>query len=221
VTRAPAARARRAAGGRPARASRGGAPAPRNAVREIAIYFGRFREFGRDDWLVYVAWVGLMLGLVVSTGGLLVLGHAHGVRWPASAWMVPIGASVFTLAIAVDTIGHRTVYKEILRGAEGLVHHVTIFCGIGSCVLLCAALRLRDAVWIPAAILTLLSFVYSLIDEAFHWKRYASADSDRVEMWSHAFILLGHGVMMTGWWLFFRLGYPGVERTLSLLSGSG
>lgn len=186
-------------------------------LREVAVYFGRFRLFEREDWLVYVAWVGLMMGLVLSTGGFLAIGRAHGVRFPAEAFMVPFGAAIFTLAIAVDTIGHRTVYKEVLRGAEGLVHHVTIFCGIGSCVLLCAAYQARSTFWIPAMVLTVLSFVYSLVDEVFHWRRYETGVSDRVEMWSHAFILIGHGTMMLGWWRWFFLGYPGVAETLAVV----
>lgn len=187
---------------------------------DLAIYFGRFREFQREDWLVYIAWVGLMLGLTFSTGGFLLVGATHGVRFPAEAWLVPIGAAIFALAISIDTIGHRTVYKEVLKGAEGLVHHVTIVCGIGSCVLLCAAYSHPATFWIPAMVLTVLSFVYSLVDEAFHWTRYAKKNSDRVEMWSHALILIGHGTMMVGWWRWFFLGYPGVAQTVSLLSGT-
>lgn len=187
---------------------------------DIAIYFGRLREFKRDDWLVYIAWVGLMVGLCASTGGFLLFGAVRGVRYPGEAWLVPIGAFLFAIAISIDTIGHRTVYKEVLKGAEGLVHHVTIFCGIGSCILLCAAWRNPGAFWIPAMVLTVLSFIYSLIDEAFHWTRYTKKDSDKVEMWSHALILIGHGTMMLGWWRWFFLGYAGVNETVALLAGS-
>jgi hypothetical protein len=187
---------------------------------DLATYFGRFREFEREDWLVYVAWVGLMLGLCFSTGGFLAFGSMHGVSYPGEAWLVPIGAAIFAIAIAIDTIGHRTVYKEVLKGAEGLVHHVTIVCGIGSCILLCAAYSHPASLWIPAMVLTVLSFVYSLVDEAFHWTRYAKKNSDRVEMWSHALILIGHGTMMVGWWRWFFLGYPGVSQTVRLLSGT-
>ncbi len=93
---------------------------------QLAIYVGRIREFDRTDWLVYLSWVGMMLGLVVSTGGFLLAGHLHGVSWPAEAITVPIGAAIFAIAIAIDTIGHRTIYKEVLRGGEQLVHHITI-----------------------------------------------------------------------------------------------
>lgn len=186
---------------------------------EVATYASRIRDFGREDWLVYVGWVGLMLGLVASTGGFLLFGHLHGVRYPEEAWMVPAGALIFAVAIAFDTIGHRTIYRADIARAEGLVHGITIFCGIGSCVLLCAAYAHPRALWIPAMVLTVLSFVYSLIDEAFHWHRYWTKKSDRVEMWSHLFIFVGHGIMMIGWWTCFFRGYPGVAETVRAMSG--
>jgi hypothetical protein len=184
---------------------------------ELAVYVGRVREFRRVDWAVYVAWVGLMLGLCASTGGFLVFGALRGARFPEEAWLVPLGAVVFTASIAIDTIGHRTVYKAAIEGAEGLVHAITIFAGIGSCVLLCAAYSHPGAFWIPAMVLTVLSLVYSLVDEAFHWRRYVSASADRVEMWSHVGILVGHATMMLGWWTWFFRGYGGVTETLSRL----
>ncbi|MBL9019942.1 MAG: hypothetical protein JNL83_37500 [Myxococcales bacterium] len=180
----------------------------------LAIYVGRIREFTRTDWLVYLAWVGMMLGLVLSTGGFLLAGHMHGVTWPTEAWLVPAGALVFTIAIAIDTIGHRTVYKEVLRGGEQLVHHVTIACGVSSVVLLVLAYE-HPVLAIPAGVLTVLSFIYSLIDEAFHWRRYTSHRSDPVEMWSHVGIFVGHGIMMAAWWRCYQLGYPGVRETLA------
>jgi hypothetical protein len=176
---------------------------------------GRIREFKRVDWLVYVGWVGLMCGLVLATGGFLAVGRLRGAEFPAEAWLVPIGSAVFAVSIAIDTIGHRTVYRQEIEGAEGLVHGITIFCGIASCVLLCAAYSHRRALWIPALVLTLLAFVYSLVDEAFHWRRYVRKHSDRIEMWSHVGILSGHAVMMIGWWVWFASGYRGVAETLA------
>ena len=76
--------------------------------------------------------------------------------------------------------------------------------------------RTRSA--IPALVLTVLSFIYSLVDEALHWRRYLAAQSDVVEMWSHVFILIGHGMMMAGWWLWYSRGYPGVAETLAALT---
>lgn len=190
-------------------------------VSEFGVYVGRIRQFEREDWLVYVGWVGLMLGLFGSTLGFLWFGHAHGARFPDEAWLVPVGTALFAVSIAVDTIGHRTVYKHEIARAEGLVHGITIFCGISSTVALCAAYHHRELLWIPALVLTVLSFVYSLVDEVFHWHRYANSASDRVEMWSHVGILLGHAVMMLGWWTWFWKGYPGVDATLDALAGKG
>lgn len=184
---------------------------------ELQVYFGRFKLFTTRDWVVYVVWVGLMLGLMASTGGFLFVGSMNGAVFPAEAFMVPFGAAIFALAISVDTIGHRTVYKEILKGGEALVHHIIIFAGIGSCVLLCAAYPARPLFAIPAMVLTVLSFIYSLVDEVMHWRRYLTQKSDVVEMWSHVFILVGHGIMMVGWWRWYALGYGGVARTLQVL----
>jgi len=187
-------------------------------MAELFVYVGRIREFRPIDWLVYLSWVGMLLGLTIATGGFLLVGHHHGVGFPASAWCVPGGAAIFTLAVAIDTIGHRTIYKEVLRGGEQLVHHVTIVCGIASVVLLVLAHGVAGA-WVPAMVFTALSIIYSLVDEVFHWRRYVSANADRVEMWSHLFILTGHGTMMLGWWLWWDGGYLGVDATLRVLGG--
>lgn len=183
----------------------------------LGVYVGRIRQFRRDDWLVYAAWVGTMLGLCLTSGGFLLVGRAAGVRFPVEAWLVPLGAVVFTVAIAIDTIGHRTIYKQALAGGEALVHRITIFAGAGSCVLLCAAYPRQSGFALPALVLTIVSFVYSLVDEALHWRRYLTRQSDVVEMWSHVFILVGHGTMMAGWWSWYVLGYPGVAPTLTAL----
>jgi hypothetical protein len=186
--------------------------------RELLIYVGRARQFDATDWILYVGWVGLMLGLVGATGGFLWVGHNAGVEFPAEAFCVPAGALLFSLSIAIDSIGHRTIYKSEIQAGEGLVHGITILCGIASCVALCLAYSLR-AFWVVAMVLTVLSFVYSMVDEWFHWRRYLSRHSDRVEMWSHVGILTGHGSMMLGWWAWYFQGYPGVARTVELITG--
>jgi hypothetical protein len=188
-------------------------------VHEVRVYVGRVREFSRRDWLAYGAWVGLMFGLFVATGGFLVTGALHGVAFPQEAWLVPVGAAMFTLAIAIDTIGHRTIYRQALAGGEALVHQITSAMGIGSCVLLCAAYPQRSGFAVPALVLTVLSIIYSLIDEAFHWRRYVRHQTDRVEMWSHVLIFVGHLTMMIAWWRCYQLGYPGVAETLAVLGG--
>ncbi len=76
---------------------------------ELSIYLGRVGEFSRRDWWLYLTWVGLILGLVGATGGFLLVGHLHGVSFPAEAWLVPAGAAVFAVAISVDTVGHLTI----------------------------------------------------------------------------------------------------------------
>lgn len=187
-------------------------------VNKLSVYVGRIREFDRNDWIVYISWIGMMLGLVFSTGGFWLLGHLHDAPWPAEAVMVPIGAIVFTVSIAIDTIGHRTIYKEVLKGGEQLVHHITIVCGVASCVLLVLAYD-HPAMAVPAMVFTVLSFVYSLVDEAFHWRRYVSDKADTVEMWSHVGIFIGHLTMMIAWWRCYQLGYPGVKETLAALGG--
>lgn len=182
------------------------------------IYVGRVQEFSVKDWWVYAGWVGLMTGLVISTGGFVWFGHAHGAPLPSEAFWVPLGALVFTISIAIDTIGHRTIYKPEIQLAEGLVHGITIFCGISSCILLTAAYQFRSTLWIPALVLTFLSFLYSLVDEAFHWRRYVMKKSDPVEMACHVGILTGHLIMMTAWWFWFSTGYQGVAETLRAMA---
>jgi hypothetical protein len=183
-------------------------------VTAFAIYVGRIRQFERVDWLVYASWVGLMLGLCAVTGAFVLVGRHAGAPLPPEAALVPLGALVFSGAISLDTIGHRTIYKEVLRGGEALVHHVIIGLGIASCVLLAAAFRGGAVYGVPALVLTVLSFIYSLVDEVMHWRRYLNQKSDVVEMWSHVFILIGHGTMMTGWWIWYARGYQGVAETL-------
>ena len=184
---------------------------------ELAIYVGRVREFNRRDWLAYGLWIGTIFGLHAVTAGFLLLGRSHGVSFPAEAYLIPIGALMFTVAIAVDTIGHRTIYRKALEGGEGLVHQITIAMGVLSVVALVLAYQHRVFV-IPAIVFTALSVIYSLVDEVFHWRRYATSQADRVEMWSHVLILTGHGIMMVAWWWFYAMGYPGVRETLEKMS---
>lgn len=189
----------------------------RTFIKDTIHYAGRIRSFSKEDWKVYFAWVGLMLGLFGSVTGFLIFGWLNGVQYPLYVWNVPIGIFIFVGAIAFDTIGHRTAYKEALKKGEDLVHHITIFAGITSTLLLCLAYNHREFLRIPALVFLALSVFYSVIDEAMHWFRYTSGNSDRIEMWSHFFIFVGHLIMVVGWWVWFESGYPGVSETLSLL----
>jgi hypothetical protein len=186
-------------------------------MQETLAYANQARAFDAKDWLAYAAWVGLMLGLLFSVSGFLAIGATNGVSYPEYVWNVPGGTAVFVLAIAFDTIGHRTTYKDELAKGEALVHQITIFAGIASVVCLCLAYAHPGAMRIPAITFTALSVIYSLIDEAMHWRRYLSLKCDRVESWSHFFIFVGHLTMMLGWWTWFEDGYPGVRETLGHL----
>lgn len=189
-----------------------------NFLKETYTYALRVRSFNRWDWMSYVAWVGLMSGLLLATGGFVLYGHLSGVVFPSYVWNLPIGTAIFVGAIAFDTIGHRTVYKEELKKGEALVHHITIFAGITSCLLLCLAYHYPGALAIPSYVMVGLSIFYSVIDEALHWRRYLNGYSDRVEMWSHFFIFVGHLLMILTWCHWFREGYPGVGEVLRTLS---
>lgn len=184
-------------------------------AQETWVYASRVREFSKTDWLVYAIWVGMMYGLFFVVSGFLWMGARAGVSYPAYVWNIPVGIFIFSTAISFDTIGHRTVYKAYLQKAEALVHHITIFAGISSTVLLCLAYTWPVALRIPTLVLVALSIVYSLIDEALHWHRYMTRHSDRVEMWSHFFIFVGHLIMILAWWQWFEAGYPGVAETLA------
>jgi hypothetical protein len=179
------------------------------------VYASRVKFFSRKDWLIYLAWVGLMYGIFAAVTGFLLIGAHAGVIYPAFVWNVPLGIFIFSSAIAFDTIGHRTVYKEYLAKCEALVHHITIFAGITSTIVLCLAYHWPNFLRIPAFVLIALSVVYSIIDEAMHWHRYMTQNSDRVEMWSHFFIFVGHLIMVIAWWQWFSEGYPGVKETVA------
>lgn len=189
----------------------------RSFAGDVWHYGRRMVLFRRDDWVVYVVWIGLMLGLFGAVTTFLLVGHFHGVTYPPYVWNVPIGIFIFSAAIAFDTIGHRTAYKAALQEGEALVHHITIFAGITSVLLLCLAYENREFLRIPALVLTALSVFYSGIDEWMHWTRFQRGKSDRIEMWSHFFIFLGHLIMMWAWVQWFERGYPGVAETLKLI----
>jgi hypothetical protein len=181
---------------------------------DFRTYVGRVSLFDPNDWIVYVLWNGMMAGLFIAVAAFLALGTQHGVQYPVMVWNIPLGIGCFVVAIAIDTIGHRTIYKEALAQGEALIHHMTIFSGITSVVLLCLGYSHPELVRIPALVFIFLSVIYSFFDEALHWHRYLTKKSDRIEMWSHFFILVGHLTMIVSWWQWFSDGYPGVKETL-------
>jgi hypothetical protein len=190
-------------------------------IRETIAYSLQIKQFTKNDWIVYTLWVGLMFGLLFSVSGFLLFGHFSGVTYPSYVWNIPIGTFVFVMAISFDTIGHRTTYKDELLKGEALVHHVTIFAGITSTLLLCLAYTYPEFMRIPALVMIAMSVVYSLIDEVFHWRRYIQLKSDRVEMWAHFFIFVGHFIFVGAWWYWFTQGYAGVAETLVAMENAG
>jgi hypothetical protein len=189
----------------------------RSLLEEFAEYVGEIRRFNEGDWRYYTRWVGLMLGLLVSVSGFLFFGAFQGVGYPGYVWNIPIGIVIFVGAIALDTIGHRTRYRQRLEDGEGFVHSITIALGISSVLALCLAYAHPDFFRIPALVLIAMSIFYSVVDEAMHWRRYMAGQSDRVEMLSHVFIFIGHITMSLAWWHWFIQGYPGVADTLRYL----
>ncbi len=185
-----------------------------NFLKEMVIYGSQIKTFTQRDWVVYVLWVGLMLGLFFSVSGFLAIGYFNDVHYPRYVWNIPLGIFIFVTSIAFDTIGHQTTYKEELEKGERLVHQVTIFGGITSILLLCMAYHDRDFFMIPSFVMVGLSVFYSMIDEALHWRRYLQMYSDRVEMWAHCGIFIGHNIMAFAWIVWFWNGYPGVAETL-------
>ena len=186
--------------------------------QDVVTYASRVNQFSLQDWIVYIVWVGMMYGLGVAVLIFTLSGVHGGVSYPTYVWNIPLGVFIFSTAIAFDTIGHRTVYKEYLQEkGEALVHHITIFAGIGSVVLMCLGYTYPQFLRIPSLVFIAFSIVYSLIDEALHWHRYMNKKSDRVEMWSHYFIFIGHTIMILSWWQWFAEGYPGVKETLPFL----
>ncbi len=189
----------------------------RTFLQDTWFYIRRMDQFQRGDWWVYFLWVGQIFSLFAVLLAFLLVGHRAGAVYPAYVWNIPVGTFIFAMAIAIDTIGHRTAYRQALKSGEELVHHITIAAGISSCVLLCLAYTYRQFFMIPALVLTGLSIFYSAIDEGMHWFRFFQGNSDRVEMWSHFFIFVGHVIMMSAWVLWFMEGYPGVAATLVAL----
>ncbi len=182
---------------------------------DTLIYAGRVSQFTKKDWFVYCIWVGMMYCLFAVVTSFLAIGVHAGVQYPSYVWNIPMGIFIFSTAIAFDTIGHRTIYKAYLAKAEALVHHITIFAGITSTLLLCLGYTFPQFLRIPALVMVALSILYSVIDEAMHWHRYMTQNSDRVEMWSHFFIFVGHLIMTLAWWNWFDQGYPGVAETVA------
>lgn len=188
-------------------------------VREVVSYVANIRRFDGNDWRSYLRWIGTIVSLLLGTTSFLAFGAAHGVRWPGYVLWIPIGTAMFCAALAVDEVGHRTLYRGELQRGEGYVHQMIIATAITSVMALCLGYFFPETLRMPAAGLIFLSLFYSALDEALHWVRYLRDGVDRVEMWSHFVAIVGHVVMIACWWQWYASGYPGVDETLGHLFG--
>jgi len=189
-----------------------------NVLNEISSYASNIRKFKRDDWLRYTLWIGSIFGLLCATTGVTVFGAMTGTVWPAYVWWIPIGTMMFCGALALDDIGHRTLYKKQLARGERYVHQMIAGTAVPSVVFLCMSFQHPDIFKVPALVLILLSFFYSALDEGMHWVRYYQQGLDRVEMWSHFVAITGHALMIGAWWHWLDQGYPGLQETLARLT---
>src|SRR5690606_28557888 len=132
----------------------------------------------------------------------------HGVEWPGYVWFIPLGTLFFAGALSIDDIGHRTLYKADLLKGEAYIHQMIVATAVPSVMALCLCYEHPETFKMPALGLILLSFFYSVLDEAMHWIRYMTKGIDRVEMWSHFLAILGHVLMIGCWWQWYTSGYP-------------
>ncbi len=184
---------------------------------EITTYVGNIRRFSASDWRRYLAWIGTIASLLFGTTFFTVWGATHGVVFPGYVWFIPIGTALFCGALAVDDIGHRTVYKKDLGKGEGYIHQMIVATAVPSVMALCLCYEHPETFKIPALGLIFLSFFYSAMDETMHWRRYFEKGVDRVEMWAHFVAIVGHVLMIGCWWQWYSAGYPGVAETVRTL----
>ena len=186
-------------------------------THEIRVYVANIRSFKTRDWVHYLCWMGTIFSLLAGTSAFVLFGACRGVVWPGYVYFVPIGTLLLCAALAVDDIGHRTLYKDDLRAGEGHVHRMIVATAVPSVMALCLCYEHPTTFRMPALALIFLSFSYSALDEAMHWIRYRQRGLDVVEMWSHFIAIFGHVLMISCWWQWYDAGYPGVAETLKLL----
>lgn len=189
----------------------------KSATADFFVYVLRVKEFNTKDWLLYGLWISTISSLFIGMTSFILYGWSHAIPWPGYVWFIPIGSGLFSMALAIDDIGHRTVYKEQLNKGEKYVHRMIVITAVGSVVCLCCGFGHPEVFRTPSLALIFLSFFYSAIDEWLHWKRYLSFGLDKVEMWSHFVAIVGHVLLIAAWWEWYQAGYPGVRDTLVLL----
>lgn len=124
---------------------------------------------------------------------------------------------MFASALALDDIGHRTLYKESLSQGEGYIHQMIVGTAVPSVIALCLCYEHPETFRMPALGLIFLSFFYSMLDEFMHWRRYLDQGLDRVEMWAHFTAIMGHVLMIACWWQWYSAGYPGVAEAVATM----
>ncbi len=175
-------------------------------IFEVRAYVARIRMFQRWDWIRYICWIGTIASLFVGVTSFICLGYANGVQFPGYVWFIPLGTGLFTTALAIDDIGHRTVYKAHLAKGEAYIHQMIVATAVPSVMALCLCYEHGNTFRMPALGLIFLSFFYSILDEAMHWIRYMSIGVDRIEMWSHFVAIFGHVLMISCWWQWYSQG---------------
>jgi hypothetical protein len=180
-------------------------------------YLSYYKTFSRRDWIIYLSWVGIMLALGLSTLIFFLVGSSNGVNFPVYTWLIPIGILTFTFAITFDNIAHSAIYKQWIDPAEYMVHNFSTVAGVLTVFALMAGYDYPTLMRVPIYVFAFLSILYSLIDEAMHWFRYARGGSGYVEVTMHFLILVGHTTMVLAWIWWYETGYEGVAATLSAL----
>lgn len=185
---------------------------------DFVAYVRNIRDFNYTDWLLYLGWIGSLVFLFVGTTAFIVSGHLNGIAWPGYVWFIPTGVGMFMSALAIDDIGHRTLYKHEVAKGEAYVHRMIAATAIPSVMAMCLGFDHPETFRMPALSLIGLSLFFSAIDEFLHWQRYLRMGIDRVEVWSHFVAITGHVLMISCWWQWYTAGYPGVAEYLQLLS---
>jgi hypothetical protein len=193
--------------------------ADRSPFPALAVnYVKNIKTFTSEDWLRYSCWIGTIASLFVGVSAFLMVGTYGGVTYPGYVWFIPFGTGLFMCSLAIDDIGHRTLYKEDLKRGEGHVHQMIMVTAVTSVMALCLCYEHGATFQMPALALIFLSLFYSAVDEGLHWHRYLSKGVDRVEMWCHFLAITGHVLMIACWWHWYKNGYVGVQETLRVLS---
>ncbi|MCY3413116.1 MAG: hypothetical protein INQ03_15870 [Candidatus Heimdallarchaeota archaeon] len=180
-------------------------------------YINATNQFTKVDWIKYIGWVGMMLGLGIATLVFLLIGQANGANYPSYVWLIPIGTFGFTFAISLDNIGHTILYADRISHTELTIHKFTTTNGVLSTIFLILGYAYHDFFFIPILITIALSIFYSFIDEAIHWIRFSQGGSGIIEVTMHFLIMLFHPMMIFAWLYWYIKDYPGVAETLAAL----